>query len=68
MKTTDLILEAFTHAAAANDIERAERLMELKEMPLHLPGVPMTILKWLESLPDERAQFQARACGGNRLP
>ena len=26
-------------------------LMERKEMPLHLPGVPMTILKWLESLP-----------------
>ena len=46
-----MILEAFTHAAAANDVERAERLMELKEMPLHLPGVPMTILKWLESLP-----------------
>jgi LuxR family maltose regulon positive regulatory protein len=46
-----LILEAFAHAAAANDIERAERLMELKEMPVHLPGVPVTILKWLESLP-----------------
>ncbi len=46
-----MILEAFTHAAAASDIERAERLMELKEMPLHLPGVPVTILKWLESLP-----------------
>ena len=46
-----MILEAFNHAAAANDIERAERLMEHKEMPLHLPGVPITILKWLESLP-----------------
>ncbi len=46
-----LILEAFKHTAAANDIERAERLMEHKEMPLHLPGVPTTILNWLESLP-----------------
>ena len=46
-----LILEAFKHAAAANDIERTERLMENKEMPLHLPGVPTTILNWLESLP-----------------
>ncbi|MHB8135044.1 MAG: LuxR C-terminal-related transcriptional regulator [Anaerolineaceae bacterium] len=46
-----LVLDAFKHAAAANDIERAERLMELKEMPLHLPGVPLIILKWLESLP-----------------
>ena len=32
-----LILDAFKHAAAANDIERAERLMELKEMPLIFP-------------------------------
>ena len=46
-----LILEAFNHAAASKDLERAERLMELKEMPLHLPGVPTTILNWLESLP-----------------
>ncbi len=46
-----LILEAFKHAAASKDIERAERLMELKEMPTYLPGVSMTILKWLESLP-----------------
>ena len=30
-----LELEAFQHAAAANDIERAERLMESKAMPLH---------------------------------
>jgi len=50
-ENNSLILEAFKHAAAANDIERAERLMELKQMPLHTPGVPMTILKWLESLP-----------------
>lgn len=46
-----LILEAFNHAVASNDVDRSERLMELKEMPLHLPGVPLTILKWLESLP-----------------
>lgn len=46
-----LIFDAFKHAAAAKDIERAERLMENKEMPLHLPGVPTTILNWLESLP-----------------
>ncbi|MDO9088449.1 MAG: LuxR C-terminal-related transcriptional regulator [Anaerolineaceae bacterium] len=45
------ILEAFKHAVAANDIERANRLMEDKKMPLHLPGVPLIILNWLESLP-----------------
>lgn len=46
-----LILDAFKHAAAANDIERAERLMERKDMPINHPGVPVTILNWLESLP-----------------
>jgi LuxR family transcriptional regulator, maltose regulon positive regulatory protein len=30
-----LAMEAFQHAAAANDVERAERLMEGKGMPLH---------------------------------
>ncbi len=46
-----LEFEAFRHAAAANDSERAERLMESKGMPLHLPGVATVILNWLESLP-----------------
>ena len=46
-----MIVDAFTHAAAANDMERAERLMERKDMPINHPGVPTTILNWLESLP-----------------
>jgi ATP/maltotriose-dependent transcriptional regulator MalT len=46
-----LELEAFQHAAAANDVERAERLMEGKGMPLHFRGVVTTILDWLASLP-----------------
>lgn len=50
-ENNDLMLEAFRHAAAANDVERAARLMESKEMPLHLPGVATAILNWLESLP-----------------
>jgi len=50
-ENNNLMLEAFHHAVAANDVERAVRLMESKEMPLHLPGVAMTILNWLESLP-----------------
>jgi LuxR family maltose regulon positive regulatory protein len=49
----DLLLEAFRHATEANDIERAERLMEDKRIPENQPGVPMQILKWLESLPIE---------------
>ncbi len=46
-----LELEAFQHAAAGNDIERAERLAEGKGIPLHLRGAVMAILAWLESLP-----------------
>ncbi|HEX7395792.1 MAG TPA: LuxR C-terminal-related transcriptional regulator [Anaerolineaceae bacterium] len=50
-ENNDLMLEAFRHAGAANDIERAVRLMESKKMPLHLRGVATAILSWLESLP-----------------
>jgi LuxR family transcriptional regulator, maltose regulon positive regulatory protein len=50
-ENNDLMLEAFKHAAAANDVERAERLMESKKMPLHLRGTASAILDWLESLP-----------------
>ena len=46
-----LEIEAFQHAAAANDIERAERLIEGKGIPLHFRGAVTTILAWLGSLP-----------------
>jgi LuxR family transcriptional regulator, maltose regulon positive regulatory protein len=46
-----LQLEAFQHAAAANDIERAERLAEGKGIPFHFSGGVTPILNWLESLP-----------------
>ena len=46
-----LELEAFHHAAAANDFQRAERLIEGKGMPLHFRGTVATVLNWLESLP-----------------
>jgi LuxR family maltose regulon positive regulatory protein len=49
-ENNDLMLEAFRHAAAANDIERAVRLMESKKMPIHLRGTATAILDWLESL------------------
>lgn len=44
-------LEAFQHAAAANDIDRAERLMTQKVMPFHLTAGVTPILEWLGSLP-----------------
>ena len=46
-----LQVEAFHHAAAANDIERAERLIEGKGLPLHWRGAAAPVLNWLESLP-----------------
>ena len=49
----DLAIEAFQHAAAANDIERAERLIDGKGIPLHFSGGVTPILEWLESLPNE---------------
>jgi LuxR family maltose regulon positive regulatory protein len=45
-----LEVEAFHHAAAANDVERAERLVEGEGMPLHFRGAVAPVLKWLESL------------------
>ncbi len=46
-----LDMDAFHHAAAANDVERAERLMGGKGIPLHIIGGVTPILSWLESLP-----------------
>ena len=50
-ENNDLMLEAFRHAVAADDVERAERLMESKRMPLHLLGAATVIKNWLEALP-----------------
>jgi len=46
-----LSLEAFHHAAAAHDVERAARLVEGDGMPLHFRGAVTPVLHWLESLP-----------------
>jgi LuxR family maltose regulon positive regulatory protein len=46
-----LELEAFHHATAANDVERAERLIEGKGVPLQFRSAGAPVLNWLESLP-----------------
>ena len=46
-----LEIEAFHHATAANDYDRAERLIEGKGMPLHFRGAVAPVLNWLASLP-----------------
>ena len=53
-----LAIEAFHHATAANDVARAERLMEGKGIPLHARGAVNAILAWLASLP--RSVLDAR--------
>ena len=50
-ENNNFMFEAFRHATAANDVERAVRLMESKTMPLRLPGIATAVLTWLESLP-----------------
>ena len=47
----DLELEAFQHAAAGGDIDRAERLLEGRGMPLLFRGAARPLLRWLASLP-----------------
>jgi LuxR family transcriptional regulator, maltose regulon positive regulatory protein len=46
-----LELEAFHHAAAANDVARAEHLIEGDGLPLQFRGAGAPVLRWLESLP-----------------
>lgn len=46
-----LEIEAFQHAAGANDLERAERLIEGAGMPLYFRGAAAPVLNWLASLP-----------------
>lgn len=51
-ETQGLEVEAFKYAVAANDIERAERLVEGKGMPLYFRGAMTPVLQWLDSLPE----------------
>jgi LuxR family maltose regulon positive regulatory protein len=46
-----LEVEALHHAAAANDFERAARLVEGEGDPLYHRGAVTPVLNWLESLP-----------------
>jgi ATP/maltotriose-dependent transcriptional regulator MalT len=50
-ENNDLNLEAFQQAALANDIDRALRLVEGKEMPLYYRGSVGSVLNWLKLLP-----------------
>ncbi|MBN2500819.1 MAG: hypothetical protein JXB38_08585 [Anaerolineales bacterium] len=47
-----LAFEAFQHAAAGHDVQRAQWLIEGKKIPRHFSGTVTAILKWLGSLPE----------------
>jgi LuxR family transcriptional regulator, maltose regulon positive regulatory protein len=48
-----LELEAFEHAAAGHDLDRAERLIEGGGLPLYVRGALAPILAWISTLPAE---------------
>jgi LuxR family maltose regulon positive regulatory protein len=50
-ETNGQLFEAFHHAVATNDVERAGHLIESREMGLHFRSVAMAVLAWLVSLP-----------------
>ncbi|WP_214481162.1 LuxR C-terminal-related transcriptional regulator [Bacillus sp. SM2101] len=43
-------IEAFQHATAAGDVERAERILLGNGIPLHFRGAVVPVMKWLETL------------------
>ncbi len=55
-------VEAFHHAAAANDVESAERIIEGKGIPLHFRGAVAAILEWLASLPKRVLDARPSLC------
>ena len=57
-----LEIEAFQHAAAGNDIDRAERIIQGKGIPLHFRGTVDAILGWLESLPKSVMDARPSLC------
>ena len=50
-EANDLLLEAYHHAVAANDVGRAAFLVEGNGMPLHFRGAVKPVLDWLTALP-----------------
>ena len=58
-----LEIEAFNHAAAANDIERAERLIEGKGVPLHFRGAGAYVLKLVGVAADDSVECQTLIVG-----
>jgi LuxR family transcriptional regulator, maltose regulon positive regulatory protein len=56
----NLEIEAFHHAVAANDVERAVQLIRGKNIPLYVRGGLTPVLNWMESLPTAILDAQPR--------
>jgi LuxR family maltose regulon positive regulatory protein len=54
--------EAVRHALAAEDFERAVRLVEAGAMPMLMRGELTTLLAWLVALPEERVRDRPWLC------
>ncbi|HAJ37921.1 MAG TPA: LuxR family transcriptional regulator [Chloroflexi bacterium] len=50
-EASGFLLDAFQHAVAAHDIDRAAFLVEGNGMPLHFRGAVKPVLDWLTALP-----------------
>ena len=57
-----LISEAVTHALAAEDHDTVVRLIEEAGGDLLRRGEPITLLRWIERLPEELVRSQPRLC------
>ncbi len=55
-------IEAFHHAAVANDVESVERIIEGTGIPLHFRGAVAAILGWLSSLPKSVLDARPSLC------
>ncbi len=57
-----LEIEAFQHAAAGNDIDRAERIIQGKGIPLHFRSAVAEMLDWVASLPKAVLDVRPALC------
>jgi len=54
------VYEAIGHALAANDVQRAARLVEEADPTMVMRGEVATLLSWLDALPDEIVRSRPR--------
>jgi LuxR family maltose regulon positive regulatory protein len=58
------VSEAIGHALAADDMERAARLVKEHALPTTMRGEVSTVLRWMDALPDEVIRSQPRLSVG----